>query len=108
MARVVILWKRPYRLSVEEAQRWTAEQIAGLLAADTVRRAELTPVRPASARHPADCDWMLDVELSPGHSADDFVDEPAAAAWLSDLQQLRLEPRVIVVDGSRHRRPDDR
>jgi hypothetical protein len=108
VARVVILWKRPYRVSADEARDWAREQVAGIVHTDTVVRADLTPVRAASARHPSDCDWMLEVELAPGRDAGDFVDEPAAAAWLSELQQLRLEPRVIVVDGGLLVRPDDR
>ena len=108
MARVVIQWKRPYRLSADEARDWTREQVAAILHTDTVVRADLTPVRAASARHPSDCDWMLEVQLAPGRDARDFVDDPAAAAWLRDLHQLRLEPRVIVVDGSLLLRPDHR
>jgi hypothetical protein len=42
---------------------------------------------------------MLEVRLSEGRNADDFVDDPAAAAWLDDLQQLGLQPRVIVANG---------
>jgi hypothetical protein len=108
VSRVVILWKRPYRLSADEAQEWAREQVSRILRTDTVSRAELTPVRGASPRHPTDCDWMLEVQLGAGRSAHDFVDDPGAAAWLGDLQQLGLEPRVIVVDGGLLIRPDRR
>ena len=108
VARVVILWKRPYRLSPDEARDWAREQVAAILRTDTLVRADLTPVRAASARHPRDCDWMLEVQLAPGRDARDFVDDPAAAAWLGDLHQLRLEPRVFVVDGSLLVRADHR
>ena len=108
VARVVILWKRPYRLSPDEAEDWAREEVGRTMATDTVNRADWTPVRAASARHPSDCDWMLEVQLAPGRNAHDFVDDPAAAAWLGDLQQLHLEPRVIAVDGSLRLRPEDR
>ena len=108
MARVVILWKRPHRLSADEARDWAREQVAAILRADTVARADLMPVRAASTRHPGDCDWMLEVQLAPGRDARDFVDDPAAAAWLGDLHQLRLEPQVIVVGASLLLRPDRR
>jgi hypothetical protein len=108
VARVVILWKRPYRLSADEARDWAREQVAAILRTDTVVRADLTPVCAASACHPSDCDWMLEVQLAPGRDARDFLDDPAAAAWLGDLEQLRLEPRVIAVDGSLLIRPERR
>lgn len=107
MARVVIRWKRPNRLSADEARDWAREQVAAILRADTVARADLMPVRAASTRHPSDCDWMLEVQLVPGRDARDFVDDPAAAAWLGDLHQLRLEPQVSVV-GANLLRPDRR
>jgi hypothetical protein len=106
VARVVILWKRPYHLSAEEERDWAREQVSRTLKTDTVRHAELTPVHGASARHPTDCDWMLELHLGEGRNAHDFVDDPAAAAWLGDLQQLGLQPRVIVVDGSHLVRPE--
>ena len=99
VARVVIQWKRPYRLSADEGRDWAREQVAAILRADVAVRADLMPVRAASARHPSDCDWMLEVQLAPGRDARDFVDDPAAAAWLADLQQLGLRPRIIPIDG---------
>jgi hypothetical protein len=49
---------------------------------------------------------MLELHLGEGRNAHDFVDDPAAAAWLADLQQLGLQPRVIVADGSLLVRPE--
>jgi hypothetical protein len=106
VARLVILWKRPYRLSADEARDWARAVLAPIAATDSVRRTELAPVRGATDRHPTDFDWMLEVELGPEGDAGDFVDDPAVGAWLGDLQQLGLEPRVIVVDGGVLVRPD--
>ena len=99
MARLVIMWRRPYHLSADEARDWAREQISALVRPDTVRHAELTAVRAASGRHPSECEWMLELHLAPGRDAHDFVDDPASADWLGDLQQLGLQPRVILVDG---------
>jgi hypothetical protein len=99
VARLVIFWRRPYHLSADEACDWACDQVSRLVRPDTVRHAELTAVRAVSGRHPSECEWMLELHLVPGRDAHDFVDAPAAAAWLADLRQLRLEPRVILVDG---------
>jgi hypothetical protein len=98
VARVVIQWKRPYHLSSEEARDWACEQVARLVQSDAVDHAELTHVRGASAGHPSDCDWMLELHVS-SRDVDGLVDEPSSAEWLDDLRRLRLEPRVIIADG---------
>jgi hypothetical protein len=106
VARLMILWCRPHHLSADEAGDWARDQVARFVRRDTVRHAELTAVRASSARHPGECEWMLDLQPAPGRHADDFVDDPAAADWLGHLQQLRRQLRLIVVDGGISVHPD--
>ena len=93
------MWTRPYHLSAAEARDWACTHVSGLAGLEMVRRAELTPVRAVSRRHPVDCEWMLELHLVPGRDARELVDEPASADWLLDLQQLGMRPRIILVDG---------
>jgi hypothetical protein len=101
MARLVVLWTRPYHLSAEEADAWTYREVARLLGLDGVARVELTRLQSASTNHPREWDWMLELQLHDGVDAHACVDAPACAEWLGDLRLLGMRPAVMLVEGSR-------
>lgn len=99
VTRLVILWSRPYHLTAGEAAAWAREEIGRMLTRDAVRRAELTPLRGASDRHPAECRWMLELHLEPGIDGRQFVEAPGCTEWLNELRSLGLHPFVMIADG---------
>lgn len=100
MARVLVLWTRPYHLSAEEAQTWAQEQASRFRRLDGVERAELTRLQSASARHARDWDWMLELHLTPGADGAAFMDAAPCAEWLAELRLLGLRPTVLLADGA--------
>ena len=100
MARLVVLWTRPYHLSAEQADAWTCREAARLLGLDGVARIELTRLQSASLHHPSPCDWMLELHLHAGVDGHACVDAPVLAAWLGDLRLLGMRPAVVLVEGS--------
>lgn len=99
MARLVVLWNRPYHLSAEEAAGWARTEASRLLALEVVERAELTRLQSASERHARCWDWMLELHLAPDADRDGVVDLPPCGEWLADLRRLGLRPTVLLVDG---------
>ena len=106
VARLMILWRRPYHLTAEEAEAWAGQSAERLLAADAIAHAELTPLRSVSGCHPREWDWLLELRLSPGADVQQLVAETACADWLGDLQQLGMDPTVMLADGGSMLRPD--
>jgi hypothetical protein len=98
MGRLVVLWTRPYHLSVEEADAWARREAAGLLALAGVARAELTRLDTAATRHAAEWDWMLELHLREGVDRHACAEQPAFVDWLLDLRLLGMRPTVVVVD----------
>jgi hypothetical protein len=98
VARVVVLWTRPYHLTAEEAATWTRREVGRVLAVDSVGHAELTLLRSVSLCHPRDFDWMLEIHLTSGATADECVNAAAFAEWLSDLRLLGMRPSVLLAD----------
>jgi hypothetical protein len=94
VARLMILWTRPSHLTAEEAERWARDEVRALLEADAVRRAELTRLESASARHGCDWDWLVELEI--GLPARDTVDRGPCAEWLGDLRLLGMRPAVLL------------
>jgi hypothetical protein len=94
VARLMVIWTRPSHLTAEEAERWARDEVRALLAADTVRRAELTRLESASARHGCDWDWLLELEID--LPARDVVDRGPCAEWLGDLRLLGMRPAVLL------------
>jgi hypothetical protein len=101
MARLVVLWTRPYHLSPEEADAWTCREVARLLGLDGVARVELTRLQSASTHHPSQWDWMLELHLHHGVDGHACVDASVCAEWLGDLRLLGMRPAVVLVEGSR-------
>jgi hypothetical protein len=101
MARLVILWTRPYHLSAEEADAWTCRETARLLEFDGVARAELSRLQSAPVGHPRPWDWMLELHLHDGVDGHACVDEPVCAEWLGDLRLLGMRPAVVLVEGTK-------
>ena len=83
MARVLVLWTRPYHLSAEEAERWAQAEAVRLLRHAGVERAELTRLASAS---------------EPDHGA--CADDDPCAEWLSELQVLGTQPAVLLADSA--------
>lgn len=100
MARIVVLWTRPYHLSAEEADAWTRCEAARLLELDAIERIEVTRLQSASMRHPRNWDWMLELHLRAGVEGDACADAPVCADWLRDLRLLGMRPTVVLVDGT--------
>jgi hypothetical protein len=98
VARLVILWTRPYHLTAEEATTWAQQEVGRLLAVDSVGHAELTRLRSVSLRHPRDFDWMLEIRVPSGATAHECVNAAAFAEWLSDLRLLGMRPSVLLAD----------
>jgi hypothetical protein len=98
VARLVILWTRPYHLNAEEAEEWARQETGRLMAVDAVRHADVTRVRSASLHHSCDWDWMLEIHLSPGATAEACLDAAAFAEWLSDLRLLGMRPSVLLAE----------
>jgi hypothetical protein len=98
VARLIILWQRPYHLTADDAAGWTRRHIGRMLDAGAVRDAELTLLRSASDRHPADCRWMLRLDLEPGVDGCDYVEGPRCAEWLDDMRSLGAQPFVMLAD----------
>jgi hypothetical protein len=100
MARLVVVWTRPHRLSVEEADAWARREAARLLELDAIERAELTRLQSASMHHPLLWDWMLELHLRDGVDGRAYVDASACLDWLCDLRLLGMQPAVVLVDGT--------
>jgi hypothetical protein len=101
MARLVLVWSRPYHLSAEEAERWVRAEATPLLALDAVERAELTRLSAASERHAKPWDWLLELHLVEGADARACADAAALTEWLGDLRLLGMRPHVVLAgDGS--------
>jgi hypothetical protein len=98
VARLIILWQRPHRLAADDAAGWTRREIGRMLDDGAVRDAELTRLRSASDRHPADCRWMLRLDLEPGVEGCDFVEGALCAEWLDDMRSLGARPFVMLAD----------
>jgi hypothetical protein len=98
MARLVVLWTRPYHLSAEEADAWARREAASLLALAGVERAELTRLDSASTRHAAEWDWMLELHLREGADGRVCGEAREFADWLLDLRLLGMRPTVMLVE----------
>ena len=98
VARVLVLWTRPYHLSAEEAESWARGQASRLLSLDVIERAELTHLQNASRHHPREWDWMLELHLTEDAERHSCADRGPCAEWLADLRQLGLRPTVLVAD----------
>jgi hypothetical protein len=96
MARLVLVWSRPYHLSDEEAERWVRAEASRLLALDAVERAELTPLCAASKRHAKPWDWMLELHLVEGADAHACAEAAALRDWLGDLRLLGMRPDIVL------------
>ena len=100
MARVLVLWTRPYHLSAEEAERWAQAEAVRLLRHAGVERAELTRLASASERHPGGWDWMLELHLAEDADHGACADDDPCAEWLSELQVLGTQPAVLLADSA--------
>jgi hypothetical protein len=96
MARLVLIWSRPYQLSGEEAERWVRAESARLLGLDAVERAELTRLSAASESHAQPWDWMLELHLVEGADARACADGAALRDWLGDLRLLGMRPQIVL------------
>jgi hypothetical protein len=92
MARLVVLWTRPYHLSAEEVDSWTRREAAHLLALAGVARAELTRLSGG------DWDWMLELHLRDGADGHACAEDAAFEDWLLDLRLLGMRPTVVLVE----------
>lgn len=99
MARVLVLWTRPYHLSADEAQAWAREEASSLLSLKGVAHAELTRLQSASERHPRGWDWMLELHFAPGADPHASANGAPCAEWLADLRLLGLRPAVLLAAG---------
>jgi hypothetical protein len=106
VARLVILRSSPYHLTAEPVAAGAREQVGRILTRDAVRRAELTPLRCASDRHPAECPWNLELHLEPGIDGREFVETPGYPEWLDDLRSPGPQPFVMLADGETIHRAD--
>jgi hypothetical protein len=100
MARLMVMWTRPYHLSSAEADSWARGEAARLLELAGVERAELTRLGSAPTSEAREWDWMLELHLRDGVDPQRCIDEPACADWLLDLRLLGMRPTVVVVEGS--------
>jgi hypothetical protein len=93
--RLLVLWSRPHHLTAEEAERWARAEVRALLGDPGIRSATLTRLASASARHGADWDWLLELDID----APDRVERGPCAEWLGDLRLLGMKPSVVLVAG---------
>lgn len=96
MSRLLVFWSHPSHLSLEEAERWTRQQLDELLASDDVARAELLRVRPASPHHAAMYDWMLELHLEPEADVAEWMRSLRWREWFADLRLLGMRPSVLL------------
>jgi hypothetical protein len=79
VARLIVLWSRPYHVTPEQAERWASEQVKALR------------VPGAALMRLADgCDWDWMLELETALPAGDWLDD-----WLGDLRLLGCRPTVL-------------
>ena len=107
MTRLMIMWRRPYHLTGDQAAEWARHVAEQLAASDVVARAMLAPLHSAADGHVSDGDWLLELHPSPGVDARRLVEEVACAEWLSELRQLGTEPRVMLAERGIGLRPLD-
>jgi hypothetical protein len=98
MARVLVLWTRPYHLSAEEAERWAQAEAARLLEHRGVERADLTRLTSASEHHPGGWDWLLELHLADDADHGACADDDPCAEWLADLRVLGTHPAVLLAE----------
>jgi hypothetical protein len=98
MARLVILWMRPYHLSDEDADTWVRRESARLLALDGIERGELARLQSGSSRQTGVWDWMLELHLREGVDGQACAEHPALAEWLLDLRLLGMRPTIMLVE----------
>jgi hypothetical protein len=98
MARIVILWTRPYHLSADEADAWAQRESARLLALDGVERGELARLHSGSERHAIEWSWMLELHLRDGVDGHACAEQPELEDWLLDLRLLGMRPTIVVAE----------
>jgi hypothetical protein len=96
VSRILVLWSRPQHLSADEAERWARTELRQVLAADSVRSAELRRLEPASPRYGGDRRWLLELEVA--GPARECVENGACAEWLGDMRLLGMRAEVVVAD----------
>jgi hypothetical protein len=101
MERLLVCWRRPQHLSDGEAEAWASTELVRLLAAERIAAARLSRLHGASVRYDKPCDWLLELDATPGRDAQSCVESPVWSAWLSDLQLLKLQPGVMVAEPGR-------
>jgi len=95
VARLLVLWSRPHHLTPLEAERWVRGEVRAVVAHDAICSARLSRLEPASPRHGADWQWLLELEIAePVH---DYVESGPCAEWLGDLRLLGMRAQVVVV-----------
>jgi hypothetical protein len=94
VARLMVLWARPYHFTAQQAERWARDEVRALLEVDAIHSAELTRLESASARHGCDWDWLLELEIS--LPARDTVDRGPCGELLADLRLLGMRPAVLL------------
>jgi hypothetical protein len=94
--RVLVIWSRPQHLTAEETERWARTELRDVLAADSVRSAELRRLEPASPRYGGDPRWLLELEVA--GPARECVENGPCAEWLGDMRLLGMRAEVVVAD----------
>jgi hypothetical protein len=108
MARIVILWIRPYHLSPDEADAWARRESARMLALDGVEHGELARLHSGSARLVGEWDWMLELHLRDGVDGHACAEQAAFTDWLLDMRLLGMRPTVMAVQDSTAVTPERR
>jgi hypothetical protein len=97
VTRVLLIWNRPYHLSMAEAEAWTVAEVRRLTAVPGVRAVALARVT-GGERHLRAGDWLCELKLHAGADGLHCLEHPACLEWLLDLRLLGMRPAVAVLD----------
>ena len=95
----MLLVRRPYVLSEQEAIRWMREQATALATVGAVERVELTRLQSPALSSGLDCEWLIEMHCARVQDAGRVACDDACRALVADLRLLGMQPRLVVADG---------
>jgi hypothetical protein len=93
--------RRPYHVSQDEADRWMRAQAAPLARAATIDSVHVSRLQAPTARGGSDWDWLIELHCRGVEEAGLAAREEALRDMVADLRLLGMNPRLVLVDGTR-------
>jgi len=96
----MLLVRRPYHLSDEEADRWMRSEAKALTGVPDVERVEVSRLLSPAARDAREWDWLIELHFARAEDATRAARDEACRDLIGDLRLLGMRPRLVMVDGT--------